>query len=111
MVATTGWVTNRDQPLCSPASSHSRGPGGLPLPAEGNARRANVVGAPSTSRMGTSIDNSMCAAMCMLNIAGMYRPSPDDVVNNSSPQPSSQAVVRPAGQSSPRRRNLTAPAT
>ena len=58
-------------PLCSAARSHSRGPGGSPSPAAGSARSASVTGAPSTSRIGTSIDSSMCAAMCMLNIAGM----------------------------------------
>ena len=48
--------------------------------------------------------------MCMLNIAGMYRPRPDDVTNSSARQPSSQATVRPGGQASPRRRSRRTPA-
>jgi hypothetical protein len=51
------------------ASSHSRGPGGLPAPATGSARNASVTGPPSTSRIGAIIDNSMCTAICRLNIA------------------------------------------
>ncbi len=46
-------------------------PGGSPRPAAGSARNARLTGPPNTSRIGTSIDSSMCAAMCMLNIAGM----------------------------------------
>ena len=48
--------------------------------------------------------------MCMLNIAGMYRPTPEDVANNSTAQPHNQATIRPVGQGSPRRRNRTTPA-
>ncbi len=80
------------------------------MPADGSARSASVTGAPSTSRIGVSIDNSMWAVMCMLNIAGMYRPRPDDVVNSSTAQPSSQATVRPTGHRSPRRRSRITPA-
>lgn len=79
-------------------------PLGRPVESCGIARSAIVTGAPSTSRIGTSIDNSMCATMCTLNIAGMYRPSPEDVVISSVAQPSSHATVRPAGHASPRRR-------
>ena len=82
----------------------------MPFPAVGSARSASVTGAPSTSRIGVSIDSSMCAAMCMLNIAGMYRPTPDDVANSSTAQPSSQATVRPVGHASPRRRSRRTPA-
>ena len=57
-----------------------------------------------------SIDSSMCAAMCMLNIAGMYRPTPDDVANKSTKQPSSHATIRPVGHWSPRRRSRRNPA-
>ena len=64
-------MKNVDTRLCSAASSHSRGPGGRSLPAVGNARSARVTGAPSTSSTGTNIDNIMCAAMCMLNMAGI----------------------------------------
>ena len=70
-MATIGLVRTRDTRLCNAASSHSRGPGGSSPPAAGSARSASVTGAPSTSSTGTSIDSSMCAAMCMLNIAGM----------------------------------------
>jgi hypothetical protein len=66
-----------------------------------------VTGAPSTSRIGVSIDSSMCAAMCMLNMAGIYRPTPDDVANSRTRHPSSHATVRPTGHVSPRRRSLT----
>ncbi|SKV91195.1 Uncharacterised protein [Mycobacteroides abscessus subsp. massiliense] len=44
----------------------------------------------------------MCATMCMLNIAGMYRPTPDDVAMSRKAQPDSQAMVRPTGHASPR---------
>ncbi len=47
--------------------------------------------------------------MCMLNIAGMYRPRPDDVANNSTRQPSSHATIRPVGHWSPRRRSRRTP--
>ena len=70
-VATNGLVSTRENRECSAASSHSRGPGGSLRPAVGNARSASVIGAPSTSRIGASIDSSMWAIMCMLNIAGM----------------------------------------
>ena len=66
-----GLVNNRDTRLCNAANSHSRGPGGSSPRAAGSARSARVTGAPNTSSTGTNIDNSMCAAMCMLNIAGM----------------------------------------
>ncbi len=48
--------------------------------------------------------------MCMLNIAGMYRPIPDDVATSSTRQPSSHATIRPTGHASPRRRSLRTPA-
>ena len=48
---------------------HSRGPGGAPGAALGSTRRANVMGAPSTSRTGTNMFSVMCSTMCMLNIA------------------------------------------
>lgn len=88
-------MQRRQQPL--------PGAGRIPAPAAGSARSASVIGAPSTSRTGTSIDSTMCAIMCIENIAGMYRPRPDDVANSNAAHPHSQPSVRPTGQASPRR--------
>ncbi|SLI91273.1 Uncharacterised protein [Mycobacteroides abscessus subsp. abscessus] len=44
----------------------------------------------------------MCCIMCTLNMAGAYRPIPEDVVTSSSAQAQSQAMVRPTGHESPR---------
>ncbi|CNH68762.1 Uncharacterised protein [Mycobacterium tuberculosis] len=70
-MATIGLVRIRETRLCSAASSHSRMPGGSSRRAAGRARNAKLTGAPSTSRIGTSMESPMCATMCMLNIAGM----------------------------------------
>ncbi len=51
----------------------------------------------------------MWASMCTLNIAGAYRPTPDEVANRTVKQPSTQATVRPTGQESPRLRSLRTP--
>ena len=48
---------------------HSRGPGGAPGAALGNARNANVTGAPRTRSTGTNMFSVMCSIMWMLNIA------------------------------------------
>src|SRR5918998_1747425 len=96
--AINGWVEIRMIQEWVNACSHSRGPGGLPAPAGGSARSAKVTGPPSTSRIGASIDSSMCTPMCTLNIAIEYRPMPDDVATRMVAQPVSQATVRPTGQ-------------
>lgn len=53
----------------------------------GSARRASVTGPPSTSRTGATIDISMWVPMCTLNIAGAYRPMPDEVASRITRQP------------------------
>ena len=66
-VAIAGWATTRTNLLCRIVVSHSRGPRS-PLRAAGlSARSARVTGAPSTRKIGTSMDSVMCSAMCALN--------------------------------------------
>ncbi len=62
-----GCEITRTYRLCSSATSSSRGPRGRPLPAGRRARSARVIGAPSSSRIGTSIDSTMCCIMWALN--------------------------------------------
>ncbi|SHV12478.1 Uncharacterised protein [Mycobacteroides abscessus subsp. abscessus] len=101
-VATNGWVKKRENVLCNANWTHSRSPGGSLLPAAGSTRSSSVTGPPSTSSTGTNIESIMCATMCMLNMAGMYRPTPDEVAISKKPQPNSHEMVRPMGHSSPR---------
>ncbi len=53
--------------LCSSLRSSSRGPV-EPRPATGSARSARVTGAPSSSRIGDSMEITMCCTMCTLNM-------------------------------------------
>lgn len=66
-VANPGCVTRRAYQLCRNTLSHSRGPRSPRCLAGCSARNASVIGAPNTSRIGTSIDSSMCCTMCTLN--------------------------------------------
>src|SRR5690625_1985362 len=91
------------------STTHSRGPGGLPRPAAGRARSANVSGPPSASNTGTSIEMSMWPTMWLAKSAIMYIPSPELVVTNRITQPDTQNAVRPTGHESPRRRSRQSP--
>ena len=108
-VATIGLVKNRDtrcaaRPAATPADPADALSCGRQRPQRQRDR------APSTSSTGASIDSSMCAAMCMLNIAGMYRPIPDEVANKQHRAAHSHATIRPVGHASPRRRSRRNPA-
>ncbi|GAA1337338.1 hypothetical protein GCM10009635_46160 [Actinocatenispora thailandica] len=107
VAATAGWVAQR-----SPAESRRfrRARRARCAPVRGRTDPASVSGAPSTSRIGTSIPTSMCAARCTLNIAAAYRPTPEQVASSSTAQPPNQAAVRDAGhdrRSRPSRRSPT----
>ena len=91
-------------------NSHSRGPGGLPCPAGGNARSANVAGVPSTSRTGRNMFRLMCSAMWTLNIADPYAFNPELLTISNPAQPASQHRVCAGGQRSPRLRSRSTPA-
>ena len=52
----------------------------------------------------------MCMTMCMLNSTRPQIPGALQVAQTNSAQPSTQQMVRPTGQASPRRRSRTTPA-
>lgn len=99
-------VANRE---CSPRTSSRRGaPAG---PAAGSTRKAKVIGAPRSNRIGASIDNTMCCAMWTLNSAVPNTATPVQVTTSKVTRPSSHATVRPSGQATPRRRSTTSAPT
>ncbi|GHE35531.1 hypothetical protein GCM10017771_53370 [Streptomyces capitiformicae] len=66
-IVNAGCVTIRMYQLCSSISNSSRGPL-RPFPATGNARSANVIGAPSNNMIGANMLITMCCTMCTLNM-------------------------------------------
>jgi hypothetical protein len=72
-------------------------------PRGGNVRRANVMGAPNAMKIGPTIENSMCCAMCIDSSVVSYVASDEQLATSSVPSPSPQKLrVRTTGQESPR---------
>ncbi len=60
--------------------------------------RDRVTGAPPTSRIGTTIDNTMCWTMWALNSTYAYRAKPVIVMAPSTSRPPIHDSVRLTGQ-------------
>ncbi len=85
---TTGCVMKRENRECRNASSIARGETSPGWRGPGSVRSARVIGAPSTRKIGATIDSSMCDAMWALNSTCEYSPSPPNVAQAMTTMPS-----------------------